>query len=88
MSELEQSVISCPRCGTPLIIGHLKDQGKVVVVESLRSLESSPLDAWICPACGHVELQATHPECLAYNDIPDKDLGAGRDEWKDWEDDL
>jgi hypothetical protein len=82
MSKPEQSVMCCPRCAVPMIAGHLKDPGNVIHVESLSSMECSSLSAWICPACGRVELQATHPEKLTRHDLSDEDLNAGRDEWE------
>jgi ribosomal protein S27AE len=82
--ESEKSVITCPRCGTPTIRGHLKDPVNAIIVESLCSLKSSNLEARICPACGHVELQATHPEDLARHDISDEEPDSRSEDWKDW----
>jgi hypothetical protein len=85
MSEPEQFAISCPRCGIPMIAGQLRDPANVIHIESLCSLEGSSLDAWVCPACGHVELHASHPEDLAHHDIWDQDLGIEEKDWEDWE---
>lgn len=76
--------MSCPRCGTHMINGHLKDPVNAIIVESLCSLETSTLEALICPACGHIELQATHPEDLARHDISDEGPDAHSEDWKDW----
>jgi predicted RNA-binding Zn-ribbon protein involved in translation (DUF1610 family) len=86
--ESEESTISCPRCGSPMIPGHLMDPVNVITIESLRSLETSSLEAWICPECGHVELQATDPEALTHRDIPPEELRGKRGEWEEWEDNL
>jgi predicted RNA-binding Zn-ribbon protein involved in translation (DUF1610 family) len=88
VSESEESTIPCPRCGSPMIPGHLKDPVNVVTIESLCSLETSSLEAWICPECGHVELQATDPQDLAHRDISAEDLRGKRDEWDEWEENL
>jgi hypothetical protein len=88
MSEPKQSVISCPHCKIPMISGHLKDPANVIYIESLCSLERSSLDAWICPTCGHVELQAAHPEDLARHDISDEEVGIDQKDWQDWEGNL
>jgi len=91
MSESRESGMSCPRCGTTMIAGHLKDPADVILIESLHSLESSSLQAWICPECGHVELEAADPEDLARHDISAEDLGINqedRKDWADWENDL
>jgi hypothetical protein len=85
MSEPEKPVIPCLHCGTLMILGHLKDPANVIHVESLCSRETSSLEAWICPACGHVELHATRPEGLARHDLSDRELGVDEDEWQDWE---
>jgi len=66
----------CPRCGAKMIQGCLRGGGDVVYIKSLQSLEASSLQALICPACGHVELQAAHPEHLARHDISDEELDA------------
>jgi hypothetical protein len=71
-----------------MIRGHLKDPVDVVTVESLRSLETSSLKAWICPECGHVELQATDAEELAQRDIPAEDMKGEQDNWDEWEENL
>jgi predicted RNA-binding Zn-ribbon protein involved in translation (DUF1610 family) len=84
MSESEESAALCPRCGTLMITGHLRAPANVIFVESLFSTRDSSLTAWICPACGHVELEATHPERLARHDIADRDLFR-QDEWQEWE---
>jgi hypothetical protein len=70
-----------------MIAGQLRESAKAIHIESLCSMESSSLDAWICPACGYVELYATHPEDLARHDISDEDLDSARKDWKDWEED-
>jgi hypothetical protein len=82
MSEPEPSVILCLRCKTPMLAGHLKEATKIIHIQSLHSLEHCSLHAWICPACGHVELQAIHPEDLAHNDVSDEDLGIGQGDWE------
>lgn len=73
MSEVS---IPCPHCGTEMIQGYLEGPMDTIHIESLQSLKGSPLQALICPACGHVELQATYPEDLARHDISDEELGA------------
>lgn len=88
MSESEESGIPCPRCWTPMIIGQLSDPVNVIHVESRCSLEGSSLEAWICPACAHVELLATHPEDPARHDISYEELGVDRDEWEGWAQNL
>jgi hypothetical protein len=83
MSEPEPSVIPCPRCNIPMLTGHLKEAVNVVHIESVHSLRHCSLRAWICPACGHVELQAIHPQDLARNDLSDEDLGFRRKDWSE-----
>lgn len=82
MSEPESSELSCLRCQTPMLVGRLKGPVNVVHVESLHSLEHCALHAWICPACGYVELRAVHPRNLAHNDISDEELGVERGGWR------
>jgi predicted RNA-binding Zn-ribbon protein involved in translation (DUF1610 family) len=79
MYEPEQSVTPCPQCGTAMLIGHLQDPVNVIHIESLHSLQASSLYAWVCPACGHVDLQAVDPQSLARRDLSDQDLGI--DDW-------
>lgn len=84
MCEPEQHVVFCARCGTQVIIGHLKDPVEPIIVESVCSLETSTLEALICPNCGHVELQATHPEDLARHDISEDEPDAGATDLEEW----
>jgi hypothetical protein len=83
MSKSEALETCCPRCRIPMLIGRLKGPVNVVHVESLHSLEHCSLQAWICPACGYVELKASRPQDLARNDVPDEDLGVGRGDWRE-----
>ena len=83
MYEPEQPVAPCPRCGTAMLLAHLQDPVNVIYIESLRSLRGSPLHAWVCPACGHVELEAVDPASLARHDIPEQDLGISQDDWSE-----
>lgn len=64
----------CPRCGSQMVPGCLQAAVEIVHVGSLQSLEDSPLEALICLACGHVELQATCPENLVRQDISEEKL--------------
>ena len=66
--------MKCPHCGTKMILGYLGVPEKRVNVHSEQSLKSSPLQAVICPDCGHVELQAISPEDLARHDYPDEEV--------------
>jgi hypothetical protein len=84
MSGFEEIDLCCPHCRTTLVKGYLKDIRDPVHIETLRSLGRSDLQALICPTCGHVELQALHPENLMHRDISDQDLGIGsEDRWFD-----
>jgi predicted RNA-binding Zn-ribbon protein involved in translation (DUF1610 family) len=83
MYEPEQPVNPCPRCGTAMLIGRLQDPVNVIYIESLCSLKSSSLHAWVCPACGHVDLQAVDPQNLACHDISDENLGIGQEDWSE-----
>jgi hypothetical protein len=74
MSEHIQVATQCPRCGSQMIQGSLKGPVETIHIESVQSLEDSPLQALICCACGHVELQATCPDRLAHHDISDEEL--------------
>ncbi len=68
--------IPCPHCRTEMIQGYLEGPVDTIHIASLQSLKDSPLQVLICPACGHVELQATYPEDLARHDLSDKELDA------------
>jgi ribosomal protein S27AE len=61
----------CPRCGTEMIPGRLKVPMNQVYVVSYESMDNCSLEALICPECGHVELQAIHPEKLSCHDNAD-----------------
>lgn len=73
MSKQAQDPVECPKCGAPMLYGRLKGPVETIHVESLCSLEDSTLEALICPACGHVELHAAHPEQLCHKDISDEE---------------
>jgi hypothetical protein len=74
MSEYTDGSFQCPHCGTLMVQGTLRGLGETIHVETLQSLEDSPLRALICLACGHVELQAIRPENLTRHDITDEEL--------------
>ena len=84
MNKSVQRSHSCPRCGTEMIRGCLRDSLDVVYIEAWQSPKGSSLQALICPDCGHVELQATHPEYLARCDVSQEELddlfGEGKQE--------
>jgi len=68
--------VPCPHCGEGMIQGYLRGPLDTVYIESVRSLEGSPLQALIYPACGYVQLQAARPEDLARRDISNEELDA------------
>jgi ribosomal protein S27AE len=83
MSECQEDK-RCPKCGTEMIEGFLHDALEIVHVKSYKSLRASSLKAWICSACGYVELEATAPRRLDREDVPDlpseeDDPGAGNE---------
>jgi predicted RNA-binding Zn-ribbon protein involved in translation (DUF1610 family) len=71
-----RALASCPGCGTEMVRGYLKGLKDSIHIETLQSLRSSALQAFVCPACGHVELRATDPKALANKDISDQEIEA------------
>lgn len=74
--ESSKSTI-CPQCGAEMVEGFLHDALEIVHVESYKSFSSSGLRAWICPVCGHVELEAVEPKRLDQEDLSPEDLNPG-----------
>ncbi len=66
----------CPGCGAEMLRGYLKGLKDSVHVETLQSLKGSALQAFVCAACGHIELRATDPQALANKDISDQEIEA------------
>ena len=76
MPESAEIPVLCSCCETEMIQGCLKVPIDRVYIESSQSREGSLLHALVCPVCGHVELQAIHPENLIDHDISDEELDA------------
>ena len=68
--------IRCPGCGADMVRGYLRGIKDSVHIETLQSLKSSALQAFVCSACGHVELRAADPKVLANKDITDQEIEA------------
>lgn len=68
--------IRCPGCGADMVRGYLKGIKDSVHIETLQSLNSSALQAFVCSACGHVELRAANPKALTKKDISDQEIEA------------
>ena len=66
--------VSCPGCGAEMVRGYLKGLKDSVHIETLQSLKGSALQAFVCSACGHVELRAADPKALANKDISDQEI--------------
>lgn len=68
--------LRCPGCGAEMLRGYLKGFKDSIHVETLQSLKGSDLQAFVCAACGHIELRAADPKALANKDISDQEIEA------------
>lgn len=65
---------TCPNCEITMLKGSLTGPVDRIHVESLQSYEGSDLEAYICPECGHIELEARSPEKLAHEDFTEDEI--------------
>ena len=71
-----RAIAHCPACSAEMVKGYLKGLKDSIHIETLQSLKGSALQAYVCPACGHIELRAADPKVLANKDISDQEIEA------------